>query len=237
MGKVTPDGLSGLIGPIVLYTVRGRQFVRSRPVKRSRKKAKKPDATQSLFGKVSSYGSAMTGYIKNEYLFAFTQASYNSVRGWMRDLLALHGEHLSFADAAASGSSCRLHPDSDLRDLFRLQPGLSSGATGTITAVLPAFNPLQVCKAPVNTEKVHIQLVAVSSAFSEKQDKVRVMASLTQSFAFKDHLVSLDPFTLKLKGSKGDLAMVVLSVSYECQGRTITDPEWLPAAAIGLGRI
>ena len=60
MGKFTPKGLSGLVGTVVAYNMRGKNFLRSRPDTTHRKKSDPPIPTRAVFGLVSRFGSAMT---------------------------------------------------------------------------------------------------------------------------------------------------------------------------------
>ena len=61
MGRVTKDGISGAVGPVVFYTVDGKNYVMSKRVKNKKKKGEEMDPVNERFGTVSSYGSKMLG--------------------------------------------------------------------------------------------------------------------------------------------------------------------------------
>ena len=83
MARVTPEGIRGVVGPVVFYVVDGIGYVKAKPGKRKRKRGQPQDPLNTIFGTVSKYGSKMIKLMKTSFLFPFKRGTYNSLRGWM----------------------------------------------------------------------------------------------------------------------------------------------------------
>ncbi len=232
MGKFTPRGLSGLVGTVVAYNMRGKNFLRARPSTLNRKKDAVPIPTRAVFGLVSRFGSAMTKGIKNQFLFPFDLLTYNGVRGWMRNYFIQRGEGASFS---APPLCCQLNPECDLRDHFP-PPVSAVFEGGTISVTVPSFNPLQLIKAPAGTTHVHFKIVAISTKFEEAAIAGKTIAESVR-IEYSDYPLSLLPVKLNMAERTGHIALVVMALEFEVNGKMVTDKEWLPAAAIAVGKM
>ena len=231
MAKVTPKGLSGVVGTVVAYTMKGEEFVRSRPKKNKKKKTEPLLPTRALFGSISRFGSAMLVHMSKEFRFPFGLKTYNGVRGWMRNYFILHGEGAPFS---APPLSCQLNGEADLRDHFPLPVAVRYEA-GILSVTLPSFTPAHLIKAPATTTHVQIKLVAVSSDFTTQPPPHKPLSE-TLRFGYTNEPVAPSVVKLNMEGRTGHIALVAMALEFEVEGKMVTEKEWLPAAAIALGR-
>ena len=88
MARITEEGIRGLVGNVIFYTRDGKNYLRSKPKKKVKKKNKDANSLTSVFGTVSKFGSGMIKIMKDSFLFRLRLQSYNNARGWMRNLYA-----------------------------------------------------------------------------------------------------------------------------------------------------
>jgi hypothetical protein len=236
MAKMTPKGLSGIIGPVDTYvTEDGTQILRSRRRKQPKKKGHKPIANRAAFGTISTYGTPLITGLKDHLNIKMTSSNFNKMRGWMGNEAKLNPDETTWKLAYQSFSNHQFNPKSSLGNRFRVAPEISTNAKGQVTISFPSFNPFNCIMVPEANCLVHIKAVAVSSSFQngEKWVKDEKMEELVIEHKNKD----LDALTmvLPMKASPGDIALVVLYLEYEVKGKIIQDPKWLPAAAIAFG--
>lgn len=237
MARVTNEGISGAVGGLVFYTLNGMNYVKARSGRRRRKRGQAADPLQTLFGTVSTYSSAMVKRMKPQFLFPVKPATYNQLRGWMRILYAL--EHLEPVwDLAVNSGMCQLNPVIDLRDFLKIQLTVSDRGNGVIGVNFPPMNPVRNLKAPSQTVKVNLKLIAISSPFGTRSASMG-FAIQEYRFDYTNTLLPAREFVLEPSAIAGDIAIVVLAMEYETAGtgRCLTDPAWLPAAVVAIGRL
>lgn len=239
MARVTNEGIKGLVGNVVFYTMDGNNYVRARPVRQGRKKNDPRNKLNEIFGLVSKNGSAMTKQMKGVFLFPFKLAVYNQVRGWLRNLYAQHKDEPVWEMSTKQTPMCQLNKIVDLRDCFRVNIAVSDAGNGKIAIDIPEFLPKNILKVPLRTMKVNIKLVAVTSPFRNVPAPCSLCTNQF-SFIYNNDPVPARSFELQTDAGTGDIALVALAVEYETadSDRTyLRDLRWLPAAIIALGRL
>ncbi|RYD94915.1 MAG: hypothetical protein EOP54_16690, partial [Sphingobacteriales bacterium] len=80
MGKFTDKGLTGTVGPVVIYEMYGQKYARTKPTRNKEKRKKNP--VNMEFGSISKNGSPMVKYLKDHGNFSFPMQlqSYNDLR-------------------------------------------------------------------------------------------------------------------------------------------------------------
>lgn len=237
MGKVTDKGISGAVGNVIYYSYRGINCIRAKPGRRKKKRGHKKDPVNETFGNISTYGSKMLLNIKNKFLFHFGPEPYNRLRGWMSLAFAAKGADRNWHVSTDSGM-CQISNDTDLRDYLKTTVTVSVKGGSAMAVHFPEIIPAAHIKAPPRTAKVKIKVIAISSAFR--------VTGIANGFDIKEFsmdyskkAVPANDIILKLQAQPGDIAMVAVALEYEVAGESLslTDPRWLPAALIALGRL
>lgn len=234
MGRIKENHLSGAIGTVVYYVLNGKPYVRSKP--RSRKKP--PTAIMKvrngLFSDVAGPSSRMLKYMKKEFLFRVGFADYNRLRGWMYVLYSINHAREEWP-VVVDNNMCQLNPAAELRQFFKADITMSDDRSEGISVSFPSFDPQSVIRAPLGAKKVTIKVITASSPTDTAPVRY---AKESFSFDLTDTIVPAREILLKTEGDKGDLVIVVLAIEFGKSGREIiTDPRWLPAAVIAMGRI
>ncbi|HMJ46494.1 MAG TPA: hypothetical protein VK498_04150, partial [Ferruginibacter sp.] len=211
----------------------------SRPVRRKGKKGEKLHAVLNIFGTVSTYGSAMTRELREHLLFKFKLRTFTHLRGWMRNQYAVNNELPVWELAARNNSMCQLNDAADLRDMLEAQITVTDRGNGTIAINIPSINPLKNIKAPVRTTKVNLKMLATCSPFKGSQ-YISGFAGENFSFNYSNSEITFPEFILDTKGKLSDIAIVVIAMEFEttnAEGKFNTEPKWLPAGVIAMGRL
>ena len=243
MAVRTALGYSGLVGTVVLYEVNGKQYMRSRPTKTTKKRTKKAIAATSIFGAVSRYGSKMVGAMRDELLFPFSNTTYNTQRGWMRNQYAAHKNEAEWEIKAKRTVMSQLNPDADLRDFMDAGIQVIDEGGGMLSVEFPSINPVQDLKAPPRTTKVNVKIILVSSSFIAAATPLQLKAD-AYLFDYTDSIVPSKKFSFNTKTNKrpatGNIAVAVIALEFETsdsgKNRFDKDTKWLPAAIIAMGR-
>jgi hypothetical protein len=230
MAKITDKGISGLIGSVVLYRMNGKDYIRSKPAKRKRKKGVPVRQENAVFGTVSKYGSRMLKMIADSLPFALKLSTYNSLRGWMCNEYTAYINEPSWELAVKRTSNCQLNPESDLRDFLGIDFTITDTGNGKISIGIPAINPAEV----------KIRFMAVSSVFG--------LAPITENIVvdqyeinYNNSTVPANTMLLNTKAATGNIAIVVIALEFETaasgSGLYETDKRWLPTAVVAMGRM
>ena len=234
MAKITPDGMSGILGKAVYYVVDGQQRIRTKPSKRKRKKNK----LNTVFGDVTRNGTPMVGMIKSYKClkFKFSVKTYNNMRAWIRHVQVANPEEWNLQ--TTPNYIGQLNAVSDLRDFTSLSISVSNSDT-TITASLPSFNPVKDIRTPLHTTKINFKLVAVYSPYSEMGGS-RDYAIASHKIENKDAIIDSLEFLLTPHigyAKLGNMVMIVLALEFENNKGEIMDEKYLPAGAVAMGRV
>lgn len=240
MARMNQEGLSGLVGNLVFYTMNGKSYVRSRPQfsKRKQKQISKSGPAQ-LFGQVSSCTSALLNHLQPNLLFPLKRDAYNQFRSWMMRHYKANAGSAEWPITCLPNDQCQLQTACDLRDLFRVQVSVEDLGGGKLRITIPAFDPIQQLSAPPRTGKILIRLMAHDLSFAEK--------SLIESSGIADIKLPItkqkqpaSETLLTLEGKKDNLLFLTLSLAYETfstnAGTQLAEAAWLPAAVLGVGR-
>jgi len=243
MAVRTALGYSGLVGTVVLYEVNGKQYMRSRPVKSTKKRTKKAIRNTSVFGTVSRYGSAMIGALREKLLFRFNNTTYNTQRGWMRNQYAAHKDDAEWEIKAKRSVTSQLNPEADLRDFMEAGITIIDEGDGRLNIEFPAINPVQDMKAPKTTTRVNVKMMLISSSFTEAAIPLQIQVE-THIFNYKNIIVPSKKFSFNSntngRPETGNIAIAVVALEFQTldsgKDRFVKDTKWLPAAIIAMGR-
>ncbi len=240
MARNTEQGLSGTIGNLVFYTMNGKNYVRSKPGKQNKKRNQKPNPLNTIFGTVSAYGSPMISRLSKVLLFPFGLSTYNQLRGWMRNQYAAHAQDINWELSVQGSSICKISSNIDLRDFLTIPLTVNDSGNGLITVSIPAINPVKDIKAPARTQLINLKLVAVTSTFGQTQGS-NSFCMEQYNFNCNNQLLAAKEIVLNTGATAGSIVIVVAAIEYALFGSLnnnyTTNPNWLPAAIIAMGRM
>ncbi|HMJ48418.1 MAG TPA: hypothetical protein VK498_13890 [Ferruginibacter sp.] len=240
MARVTDKGIIGLVGSVVFYEMDGKNYVRSKPAKRVKKRNKKQLPVNNIFGTISMYGSGMIGDMKHGFLFPFKRGTYNSVRGWMYNEYSANYLKEHWDLDARNHSMCRLNESVDLRDFIKTGFEIKDTGSGKISISYPELNPANNFKAPPQTKKIKIKMIVVTSGFQNKLAR-RGFYKEEYNFNYKNEPMPAKDIVISTTAAPGDIAIVAIALEYattDWQGdRYFTDLNCLPAAIVSMGRL
>jgi len=235
MGRVTDKGISGLVGSVVFYTVKGKNFVKGKPEKRKKKRNQPVDPLNTIFGIVSCYGSKMIKQISTSFLFAFNRDTYNQY--------AARSEDEVWELSAQDSGMCQINEEIDLRDYLKKDISVEDTGGGKIVLSLPELNPVKNLRTPLHIKEVNLKMLMVTSKFRDRAPSTAWLCSQQYSFSYSDVLLPATTFELQTTGSAaGDMVIIAVALEYNQTAGTadthyVLDPQWLPAAIIAMGRL
>lgn len=244
MARNTTDAISGAVGNLVFYTMKGKNYIRTKPRKRKKKKGQAPDPRTTVFGIVSRYGTRMVKAMSRSFLFPFTLETYNQSRGWMRNQYAANGALEIWELEARRNMTCQLNTEADLRDFIETAITVTDAGKGLINIQIPPMNPAHDLQVPPGTKKVNMKWVAINSPFA---DVAQHRNQCMEQFAFDYNNSTLPAKTITLDtrmenaASANHIAIVVMALEFETAvtGTAIYNKEtrYLPAAIVAMGRL
>ena len=238
MGNIKDGNISGLVGNGVFYIMNGKNYIRSKPRKRVKKRGQPPNPITTVFGIVSKNGSMMIRILKTELAFHCGLSTYNNARGWMRNQYAANYNEPGWDLSARHYDMCQLNPDADLRDILFTSIMVTDKGKGKIIVSIPAMDPSKEMKTlPSATASVNIKLVVLHSAF---QGTYPYSNKEEYSFKYNKEAHPAREIIIKTDAPAGNIAIVALAlelVNKDATSSRNTNKEWLPAAIIGMGRL
>lgn len=242
MARYTDKGINGTVGPVVLYTMNGQQYMRSKPSPRPRRKQPSPGtvATTSIFGLVSTCGSDMMGAVRNRFLYPFRLATYNTVRGWMRNQYAYYHQAPEWKLVVNGGDMYQLNREANLAGHLRTNLSVTDTGMGKIELFMDALDPRRGVKAPKGTTAVNIKAVAAATAF-DKNHYHTVVAEEQWLVPYSQQMLPPKKMLLDTGAQAGDIAIVLVAVEY-CTGHPLSkdyskELRNLPVAIVAMGRL
>jgi hypothetical protein len=234
--------MNGALGAVILYTMNGRQYMRSKPGPRPRRKKLSParEAAAGVFGLVSACGTDMVNAVRNRFLYPFRVATYNTIRGWMRNQYAFYHPLPEWKLVMKGADMCQLNPEAHLAAHLRTGLSVADLGGGKIELRIDAIDPKRDLKAPQGTTAVQIRVVVTANAF-ERDRYQTVIAEQTHRFAYAATAVPPKTIQLDSGGKAGDMAVVWLGLEY-CQGAPVSadysrELRHLPLAIVAIGRL
>lgn len=234
------DGLSGLVGNLVFYTMNGKSYVRSRP-QYSQKKHKQfsKAGPAQLFGQISSCSSALLNRLQPNLLFPLKRDVYNQFRSWMMRHYKAKADSAEWPIRCLPNDQCQLQTACDLRDLFRVQVTAEDQGDGNLRITIPAWEPMQQLSVPARTSKILIRMMVHDLSFADRS-RIESSEMFDITLPYTKGVQPASETLLQLNGKKGDLLFLTLSMAYETfstkSGTHLADAVWLPAAVMGVGR-
>ncbi|MES2005899.1 MAG: hypothetical protein V4450_15380 [Bacteroidota bacterium] len=240
MATIHNEGMGGLIGQLVMYNLNGKQIARTRPgLSQSRRKQLAKSSQAIVFGRVSRYGTALMQVLKDHLLFSFTHASYNAVRGWLRNQYAPNLTEPEWPVCSRFNTTCQLNPLADLRHFLKAGIEISDAGNGQIRITMEAFNPVQQILPPAGTGAVKLKWIVLSSSFGEGANEIH-SAMQEYSFPYTNAVLPEKQTQLRIGGSVGDIVLVVMAMEFEMKqagvGAYAKDIACMPAAIMAIGK-
>ena len=240
MAKVTVDGISGLVGTVVMYNMNGKSYVRSRPKQRKKKRGADERPENTIFGIVSKYGTRMIKGISQSFLFPFGLATYNTLRGWMHNQYAAHKDEALWELTAKRNSICQLNPEADLRDFIGMDLLVTDKGNGKLEVLFPSLDPGQDIKAPLRTKNINIKILASTATFGNTAYPNYICLE-QYNLDYNGGIVPAKNIVLDTKAITGDIGILLIALEFETKdsGQAIynTERRWLPAAIIAMGKL
>jgi hypothetical protein len=242
MARVTDKGISGAVGNFVFFTFNGKSFVKSKPVRKKKKKGAPVDPVNAEFGKLSRFGSPMIKIIKPHLLFSFNQASYNAARSWMGNLYKLHKDDATWPLVNNGINTAQLNAESDIRNCMEQLPQISDLGGSEVSFSLPAMNPVLQLRAPANTEQIRFKFFVTGSSFHLPnpvcyyQLEIMEMDYNNQEYPSKQQIVKLSDEEIPVNGY---IVLAGMAIEYRLRGseQYLADKRWLPVGLLGMGKL
>lgn len=240
MARMNQEGLSGLVGNLVFYTMNGKSYVRSRPQYTKRKQKQISKSGQAhLFGQVSSCTSALLNRLQPNLLFPLKRDAYNQFRSWMMRHYKSNAGSAEWPITCLPNDQCQLQTACDLRDLFRVQVSVEDLGGGKLRISIPAFDPIQQLSVPPRTGTILIRMIAHDVSFADRS-RIESSGLADIPVPFTKGVIPASETLLTLKGKKDDFLFLTLSLAYKTfsteAGTQLAEAVWLPASVLGVGR-
>lgn len=240
MARVNNNGISGVVGNFIFYTVNGVNYVRSKPAKGKHKRNQPENVQTTVFGTVSKYGSPMITQLGKYLLYHPKLPDYNRARGWMRNQYAANYLASAWPITAYNEGICKINNAVDIRDCLFVDVSITTNQQQQLVVEIPALNPTKQIKAPLHTKKVSIKAIVVASNFGADAPST-VAAAEQQTYLYEDVIVPATSLVLATTYQPSAIAIVALALEYTVwlSGKevVVTDDAWLPAAIIAMGRV
>ena len=230
------NSLSGLIGPVVVYKLNGKDVIRIRPRKYKKSKASQNAAKQ--FG----LASKMSAQLRRQLYRSLEGINQRSMRyrfdGVIQEWLR-HGKPGDSDSGSLEFSfieQFQFNEKTSLAEKLRVRVSITWSRPGKIILNIPAMIPIRDMAAPQNTELVHWIIEASrTSLVNPPGQQGYAIANIDIKYnknAVKAQTLEIN-FTLK----KAELIVVVLALKYTTNRngdrKILADDKWLPAAVIG----
>ena len=234
MARVKENNMSGAIGPVVFYVLRGQMFGRIKPGERKKKPTPAMLKRNTLFGEITRPSSRMLKLIKQYVSCPIGFPEYNRLRGWMYILYTANHDKTRWG-IATDNNMCQLNPLADLRHFFKPNITVSTASGRDVSVNIAAFNPVQDLRAPIKTLRINIKIIAASSIAELGPASI---AMETYSFDLTDTMMPAKEFVLDTRGKNGDIIIAAIAIEFERASKyDKKDPRWLPMAVIAMGRM
>lgn len=243
MARNANNAISGAVGNLVFYTVNGKNYIRTKPGKRKKKRGPK-NPLNTVFGAVSTYGSGMIKALKRDFLFPFNLDVYNLSRGWMRNQYAANNDKDSWELQVNPRIMCQLNPATDLREYGELNITVTDRGNGMVSITVPALEPKKEILAPIRTRKINMKIMLVTSPFREtgirhNVHKEQWVMEYNNSIV-PERTIVVDT-KIRVGPTAGHIAIVLAALEFETAalgtGQYDTNTRWLPAGIIAMGKL
>src|SRR6266481_6435459 len=169
MGNINTRGMTGIIGQLVIYTMNGRQYARSKPnVSKKRRKQLAQSSQATNFGMVSRYGTAILRILQDHLRFPFTLATYNTARGWMLNQYTSNHFEKQWPICSQYNTTCELNSQANLRDFLKARIEIADEGNGQVRIEMEEINPAKQIPAPAGTIAVTVKWILLSGPIKNR---------------------------------------------------------------------
>lgn len=228
------NSLSGMVGPVVVYMLNGKNIMRARPSRFKQTKATKAAAKQ--FGLASGISANLRRQIYRS-LEGMTQQSMRyrfnkAILEWLRSGRPATNSGMP---GFSSLEQFQFNEKISLRDRLRAQVSIDWSRAGKIILDIPAMVPNRDIAAPQNTASIQ-WIIEVARTSLKNQLSVEGIPP-TAAFNIKYSGKTINsrrieiPFVLK----PGELTIVVVALRYIINNNpgVLNDEKWMPTGIIG----
>ena len=238
MARFENGNLRGSIGKITFYVMGSKNYAKSKPGKRNKKRNAKPDRRQVRFGNASSLGTPIINHLKPYLLFHFKLNTYNDFRGWCCKELPEHDNDAVWDLSVADTALYNINRDADLRDQLLIMPEVLLMEDRKVKISFPSFVPAKKIKAPAKTQQVNIQLLAVSAPISDSRETCHI-DTVDFTVDYNKQTVAAKEFLLETGQTAGNLLLIIIALVFitdRIKSTTyVPDVKFLPAAIVAAG--
>jgi hypothetical protein len=234
MARFEEGNFKGAIGGIIFYSMNGKNYIRARPVIRKKKKTALQTLNVSIFTKASKYGTPVLNLLQHETGLRFSQATYNTFRGWLINQLKLHDNDSEWKLSITDSPICNLNPSADLRDYLMVMPELVK-KDHSVSIIFPSFIPLDKIKAPAKAVSVNIKMIVIAAPFSE--NKRNILNKDNYEVLLNKTAVDKKEFVIDT-GSFNSILFVAIALEYVYGGRSenYVSNQPIPVAITAIGK-
>lgn len=238
MATVTNNGLTGVVGSLVFYSMNGKQFARSKPVYTKKRLKDLSRSSQVLaFGRISKGVALLLGTMKNRHGAIFTTGSYAAARGWVGRINAAMGQLPEWPLESRFSNGCQLNPRVDLRNCFSAGLWINDAGNGDIRIGMGAMDPLLHTSVPDGCNSLLIRFFCLAPLFGK--ESAMLVQQAEREIVYRAGQLPPWETTIHTGVQAGDIALVAMTVSFlrqDVQAGTETDKD-VPAAIIAMGRL
>ena len=229
MAVIKRNSLSGLVGPVVVYTMNGQQIIRARPRHHKKSKASRDAAKQ--FGLASRISSGLR-HLLHMMLHGINQKKTRyrfdaAIREWLNDKQAINDSNNTFLLLRRFLFNEKIA----LTESLRAQPTVEWVQPGKIVVRVPALVPARDMVAPADATSVQwfFTFVWVHANGAGGSASVHELA-----IPYNNQKRAAQTFEKSASFQTDQLAVATLRLRYVTgDGNILMDEKWLPAGVIG----
>jgi hypothetical protein len=230
MARLSKEGLSGVVGNLIFYNIKGVTYVRSKPNKRKKKRGYVMPANNAHFAVVVKNGGVIYKRLKVEWKLRPSRTVNSKVRGWMKKLYSMHADRAEWP-LSSSMDWVNLFADTDIREYWKAGIDFSDTGAGKITISIPSMNPWLDIPAPVTLKKCNFHVMALATSFGNAYSSANI-ASKTIEITRNDQDLPEMNFDLELNSKPGEIVFIAVMLDQE-----LRKERRLSAALVGMGRL
>lgn len=226
------DSLTGKMGPVVVYTLNGKQVVRARP--RPHKKSKSSQQAAKQFGLASKISAQLrTQLYKTVHDIPQKNTRYRFdgvIREWLQNGKPASNSRIS---AFSSMQQFQFNEKSSLSERLRVQPSVDWVNAGKIMINLPAMVPMRDMAAPPNTASIQC-IIEAARTLLKNQLIIKELPSAAINIKYSNKTINSQHIQIPFELKAGELIIAVMALRYITNNsRVLNDEKWMPAGVIG----
>ncbi len=225
--------MSGLMGPVVVYELNGKQVMRSRPRRHKKSKASQESAKQ--FGQASRMSCSIRAYTPGGTIMQ--PATHHRLTGAIRNWLQFAQSGAGVVSGFSTLENFQFNEKASISEKWRATFSIDWTRKNKIVVNVPEFVPMHDIAAPRNIDTIRCTVLATSTTLTNSHT-VTSMPYNQFDIKYNDKMVKAQSVEVPLAIKSGALNIVIFAMKYlEKQGGELsemTDEKWLPTGIIGM---